>query len=643
MHVNKKIIYVSHDAHFHGAQLLSLHTIKALKENFNYSISIISIGTGILIREFQKYGPVYCLEEDYPTEEKVELLIKQLLAQDYTLAICSTVISGDAVALLAKHNIKVISLIHELPHLIQQYSAEGKARNIAEFAYKIVFPSQYVYEKFRTITQLDHQKCHILPQGLFNHNPYKNNITKARNELRKKHNLPLDSKIILGVGFADHRKGIDLFSLIAYSVRKVHRNIHFIWVGKTDVRFLNTLSPRYTSHFTLVEPTPDIGLYNAGADLYLLTSREDPFPNVILEALDTKVPVIAFKNAGGFEDVVTEQTGALVDYLNLPMMLKKIYEFIEDEDLRLQKGSFGQELIEKDFNFLHYIYQLLNLLEHNYKKISVIVPNYNYEKYLPDRVKSILNQTYPLYELIFLDDASTDNSVSIFEKLLSNENKFHLKVQQIINDKNSGSVFKQWIRGISAATGDYIWIAEADDLCDQTFLEEVIQGFRIDSDVALSYTQSKQIDEQGNTLANHYLDYTNDIDKKKWQSSYLRKGIDEIQDTLLIKNTIPNVSSVVFKNIDIKTTAKQLEKFKVAGDWFFYVSILKEGNIYFNPKSVNYHRRHTNSVTRTEDLYSHYREVVQMQNFIKETFAIDDISKKKMYAYRKYLKAYLKV
>ncbi|PHD65692.1 glycosyl transferase [Bacillus toyonensis] len=643
MHVNKKIIYVSHDAHFHGAQLLSLHTIKALKENFDYSVAIISIGSGILIPDFQKYGPVYCLEEDYPTEETVELLIKTLLSQDYTIAICSTVISGDMVALLARHNIKVISLIHELPHLIQQYSAEGKARNIAESAYKIVFPSQYVYEKFLTITQLDHQKCHILPQGLFNHNPYKNNITVARNELRKKLNLPLDSKIILGVGFADYRKGIDLFSFIAYSVRKVHTNIHFIWIGRTDVHLMDTLSPRYKAHFTLVDPTPDIGLYNAGADLYLLTSREDPFPNVVLEALDTKVPVIGFKNAGGFEDVVTEKTGALVDFLNLPKMVERIYELIGDEELRLQKGSFGQELIEKNFNFLNYIYQLLALLEHNYKKISVIVPNYNYEHYLPDRVRSILNQTYPLYELIFLDDASTDNSVSTFEKLLPKENKPHLKVQRIINEKNSGSVFKQWIKGVSAATGDYIWIAESDDLCEKTFLQEVIHGFHINNKVTLSYTQSKQIDEQGNVIADHYLNYTNDIDKEKWKTPYFRKGIDEIQDTLLIKNTIPNVSSVVFKNIDIKNTEKQLAKFKVAGDWFFYVSILQEGHIHFNPKSLNYHRRHTNSVTKTEDSYSHYNEVVQMQNFIKQNFTIDDISKMKMYTYRKYLKTYLNI
>ena len=108
--------------------------------------------------------------------------------------------------------------------------------------------------------------------------------------------------------------------------------------------------------------------------------------------------------------------------------------------------------------------------------------------------------------------------------MLSKENKTHLKIQQIINDKNSGSVFKQWIKGVSAATGDYIWIAEADDLCDKTFLQEVIQGFYINNNITLSYTQSKQIDEQGNVLANHYLNYTNDIDKEKWKAPIFEKA-----------------------------------------------------------------------------------------------------------------------
>ena len=100
-----------------------------------------------------------------------------------------------------------------------------------------------------------------------------------------------------------------------------------------------------------MEPTPDIGLYNAGADLYLLTSREDPFPNVVLEALDTKVPVIGFKNAGGFGDVVTEQTGALVDYLNLPMMLEKYMNLSGMKIYDYRKGPLAKNLLKKISTF----------------------------------------------------------------------------------------------------------------------------------------------------------------------------------------------------------------------------------------------------------------------------------------------------
>ncbi|WP_455738019.1 hypothetical protein [Bacillus paramycoides] len=63
--------------------MLSLHIIKALKENFNYSVAIFSIGTDILIHQFQKYSPVYYLEEQYPTEEKMESLIKKVLSHNY--------------------------------------------------------------------------------------------------------------------------------------------------------------------------------------------------------------------------------------------------------------------------------------------------------------------------------------------------------------------------------------------------------------------------------------------------------------------------------------------------------------------------------------------------------------------------------
>ena len=83
----------------------------------------------------------------------------------------------------------------------------------------------------------------------------------------------------------------------------------------------------------------------------------------------------------------------------------------------------------------------------NPKKVSVIIPNYNYANYIIERIDSILMQTYPIYELIILDDCSTDNSVQVInDKIEKIKNEYpEIKVQFIVNEKNSGGcVFKQW-------------------------------------------------------------------------------------------------------------------------------------------------------------------------------------------------------
>ena len=87
-------------------------------------------------------------------------------------------------------------------------------------------------------------------------------------------------------------------------------------------------------------------------------------------------------------------------------------------------------------------------------KVSVIVPNYNHEPYLRQRIDSILNQSYQDFELILLDDCSVDNSRDI---LMAYKN--HPKVTQLVfNEQNSANTFKQWNKGIELAKGEYIWI-----------------------------------------------------------------------------------------------------------------------------------------------------------------------------------------
>ena len=102
--------------------------------------------------------------------------------------------------------------------------------------------------------------------------------------------------------------------------------------------------------------------------------------------------------------------------------------------------------------------------------VSVIVPNYNHAPYLRQRLDSIFNQTYKNFEVIILDDCSTDNSKEIIEEYRNRPQFSHV----VYNEINSGSPFKQWAKGFELAQGEYIWIAESDDWAELNFLEELI-------------------------------------------------------------------------------------------------------------------------------------------------------------------------
>jgi cellulose synthase/poly-beta-1,6-N-acetylglucosamine synthase-like glycosyltransferase len=77
-------------------------------------------------------------------------------------------------------------------------------------------------------------------------------------------------------------------------------------------------------------------------------------------------------------------------------------------------------------------------------------------RYLRKRIESVLNQTYPNFEIIILDDCSVDSSKKIIEQYQNEQSISHI----IYNSKNSGSPFKQWQKGFELAKGEYIWIAE---------------------------------------------------------------------------------------------------------------------------------------------------------------------------------------
>jgi glycosyltransferase involved in cell wall biosynthesis len=101
-------------------------------------------------------------------------------------------------------------------------------------------------------------------------------------------------------------------------------------------------------------------------------------------------------------------------------------------------------------------------------KVSIVVPNYNHGRFLRERLCSILRQACHDFEVFVLDDTSTDHCAELLQELLK-ESHPPSRIQFVLEDKNSDSVFKQWNRGIALARGEYAWIAESNDYADPSY------------------------------------------------------------------------------------------------------------------------------------------------------------------------------
>lgn len=222
--------------------------------------------------------------------------------------------------------------------------------------------------------------------------------------------------------------------------------------------------------------------------------------------------------------------------------------------------------------------------------VSVIVPNYNHESYLKERIDSILNQSYQNFEVIILDDCSTDNSYEVIELY-----RDHPKISHIVYNKvNSGSTFKQWNKGVSLAKGNWVWIAESDDTAEKELLQKLITPILLDSSIVLSYCQSNRMDSKG-IITGDWMSQTNHL-KRNYHQDFIEEGRLFIKEDLLEKNVLPNASAVLFKKQTFFKVRGADEDIRYNSDWLLWMKILTLGKISYVSDIFNNFRYHENSV-----------------------------------------------
>lgn len=252
--------------------------------------------------------------------------------------------------------------------------------------------------------------------------------------------------------------------------------------------------------------------------------------------------------------------------------------------------------------------------------VSVIIPCYNHAKYLRQRIDSVLNQSFTDFELILLDDSSTDNSFEIMQQYAHIETVAHI----ITNKTNSGTPFIQWQKGLKLAKGKYIWIAESDDFASNDFLKKQLEILESNKAIGICFSASNWVDIDNKIIETPAHEAFN----------WLKTGNQLVIDEFTVGCPIYNASSALFRlEMVSKTNFDLITQFKFTGDWLFWVQIAKDTQVYHLGERLNFFRQHSQNVsTESNKLGLQFSEGFKVVNYIMAHHPISFFKKRKIMA-----------
>ncbi len=632
-----RVLLVGHDCFPSGAQHL-LRTIgETLKGHFGVEVSFLVLEGGKLEAAYKEIGPVKIVS----ASPAMDAHLISLRESGFGVAIVNTSAAATAVPALKKAGFDVTMLVHELPRILREKNLVANAKIAVTLADRVVFPAPFVRDQYCAGIDLDRESGLIIaPQGMYQ----KIEVSqRLRDERRKEFGVGKQQRFLIGMGYADLRKGFDLFLQTWRLVRKAGAPVvHFCWVGDMDPALKNMMRDEIadaeaTGTFHMAGYRKDVSSFLSAADGFVLSSREDPFPSVVLEALSAGLPVFAFDRAGGIPDVLREVALGHVVPFGDTVALASAMQAVMKRGPDLAAREAGRQLIEKSFDFPAYVWNLLKLSRPDLPEISIVVPNYNYAKHMSKRLGSIFAQSQPVKEVLVLDDCSTDNSLLVIPAVAE---EWHRQIKLIPNLVNSGSVFKQWRKAAEQSTGEFLWIAEADDLSSPKFLCEMLALLRHDPSVAFAFSDSCAIDAQDALMWPSYKEYYSSVLPGALQRTEVFEAADFVARFLSTKNLILNVSAVVWRRDALVAAMKACESglstYKMAGDWRLYLQALatKGTRVGYCAEALNTHRRHAGSVTHALDAARHVAEIESCHAFSKAEFTLSPALHQAQQTYR---------
>lgn len=353
---NAELVLVGHDAHANGAQMLLLALANHFVNDLGMKVHILLKAGGALLEEYQQVAPTTLLHEI-----EGDKLTHWFTNTGTQQAIFNTSVTGDILWAAKDAGIQCLSLVHELPELIHDYGLQSHISAIAKQADHIIFPSSHVKRGFQSFQSINETHSSLHPQGL-----YKSIVMNAadRQNVRQELGLETSDSLILNVGYADRRKGFDTFVSCALRNLEKKPQLHFCWVGKRSkdmTRWLKShVGRKLKNRLHLIDFTQNISQWYAASDCLYLSSREDPFPSVALEAMSLGIPVVVHDGATGYNDELLKfmEIADLEDELDIDSAIIRALK-TDSADKRMERSLF----IEQHYQIKEYAQCLLSHLK----------------------------------------------------------------------------------------------------------------------------------------------------------------------------------------------------------------------------------------------------------------------------------------
>ncbi len=368
-----RLIFVSHEASRTGAPLIILNLIKQFAAMGGLNCETLLHNGGTILDGFRQFGPTDVLNlPRQASDELTRRVSKTVMREKQNLplvAICNSMESRFIGAALAGLGIPVMSLIHELA---SSYTVDD-FQIVYQSSQKIVFPAEAVRNSANSKVTLPIGKSVVLPQGLLNPE-FGQSISaeKAREQIRRELNIPEKSFLVLGCGTLDLRKGIDHFVNVARAVHRqssTDRPLHFVWVGE---------GPRWTHspfHYVRIDldnspakpfvhfigERANVEPWFVGADAFLMTSRVDPFPCVIHEAMAVGLPILAYAESGGAAEALSDGAGLIVPYADYEQSAAALRLLVDQPNVVRAMREKSKQRVATNYRFSDYAQRIIDL------------------------------------------------------------------------------------------------------------------------------------------------------------------------------------------------------------------------------------------------------------------------------------------